>query len=39
MTVLLAIETKQSNGAVYRVALGCDLSPLVSWIAVLARLF
>jgi len=39
MTVLLAIETRQSNGAMCRVTIGCDLRPLVSWFIVFRRLF
>lgn len=38
MTVFLAIETSQSNGTMRRLAMGIEL-PLVSWLAVLARLF
>lgn len=38
MTVFLAIETSQSNGTTRRLAMGIQL-PLVSWLAVFARLF
>lgn len=38
MTVFLAIETSQSNGTTRRLAMGFQL-PLVSWFAVLTRLF
>ena len=39
MTLLLAIETKQADGTMYRVAFGCSMLPLVSWAFALARLF
>lgn len=39
MTVLLAIETKQADGTMYRVAFGCSLLPLVSWLIGIGRLF
>jgi hypothetical protein len=39
MTVFLAIEARQPDGAVYRVAAGWDLHSLVSWFAAVGRLF
>jgi hypothetical protein len=40
MTVFLSIETSQPNGAIYRLAMGCNLRlSLASIVAVLARLF
>jgi len=39
MTLMLAIETSQSNGTVYRVLLGVDFHPLVSWLSAIVRLF
>ena len=38
MTLVLAIETRQADGTMCRVAIGCSLLPLVSWIMSLARL-
>lgn len=39
MTLLFAIEASQSNGTMFRMALGWTFPPLASWIAVLTRLF
>jgi hypothetical protein len=39
MTLLFAIEASQSNGTVFRMALGWDFPALASWISILARLF
>jgi hypothetical protein len=40
MTVFLAIEASQPNGAKYRLAFGCKLLPiLASMVVALARLF
>ena len=39
MTVMLAIETKQADGTMFRVAFGCSLLPLVLWITAIARCF
>jgi hypothetical protein len=39
MTLLLAIDASKPDGTVYRVLIGCDFHPLVSWFAALARLF
>lgn len=39
MTLLFAIEASQSDGTVFRMALGWKLHSLASWIAVLTRLF
>lgn len=38
MTLLLAIEASKPNGTVYRLAIGCTLLPLVSWLAGITRL-
>jgi hypothetical protein len=39
MTLLIAIEASQSDGTVYRMALGVAFHSLASWVAVIARLF
>jgi hypothetical protein len=39
MTVFLAIEARQPNGTVFRVAAGWTLHSLASWIATFGRLF
>jgi hypothetical protein len=39
MTVVLAIEASQSNGTVYRVAIGWKFHPPASWFAAIVRLF
>lgn len=39
MTVLLAIETRQPDGTVYRVAFGWQVHSLASWVAVFGRMF
>jgi hypothetical protein len=39
MTLLFAIEASQSNGTMFRMALGWDFHALASWIAFLTRLF
>ncbi len=39
MTVVLAIETKQPDGTVYRAVLGWKFHSLASWFIVLVRLF
>jgi hypothetical protein len=39
MTLLFAIEASQSNGTVFRMALGCTLHSLASWLTLLTRLF
>lgn len=38
MTVFVAIEASQPNGATYRLAMGWNIH-LASWLAVLSRLF
>jgi len=39
MILLFAIEASQPDGAMFRMAIGCNLHPLVSWIGAIARLF
>ena len=39
MSLLIAIEASQSDGTVYRVLLGWEFHPLVSWLSAIARLF
>jgi hypothetical protein len=39
MTFLLAIEASQSDGTVYRMAVGWSFHSVASWFAVLTRLF
>lgn len=39
MTLLFAVEASQPNGTMFRLAFGCSLLPLVSWIAGFSRLF
>jgi hypothetical protein len=39
MSVFLAIEARQPNGAVIRVAAGWDFHSLAAWLAALGRLF
>jgi hypothetical protein len=39
MTLFLAIEASQPNGATYRLAFGCNLHQLVSWLVAFGRLF
>ena len=39
MTVLIAIETQQSDGTVCRVALVWTVHSWVSWLTVIGRLF
>lgn len=39
MTVFLAIEASQPNGAVYRVAIGWNFHQMASWLSVFGRLF
>jgi len=39
LTLLFAIEASQPDGTMFRMAFGCSLLPLVSWIIGIARLF
>jgi hypothetical protein len=39
MTVFLAIEARQPNGAVIRVAAGWNVHSLATWLATFGRLF
>jgi hypothetical protein len=39
MVLLFAVEASQPNGTMFRLAFGCSLLPLVSWVASFTRLF
>jgi len=39
MSFLIAIEASQSNGTMFRMAMGWDFPALASWISFLNRLF
>lgn len=39
MTLLFAIEASQSDGSMFRMAMGLSFPALASWISVLTRLF
>lgn len=39
MTLLFAIEASQSDGTMFRMALGWSFHSLASWISLLTRLF
>lgn len=39
LVLLFAIEASQPDGAMFRMAFGCNLHPLASWIGALVRLF
>lgn len=39
LNLLFAIEVSQPSGAMFRMVLGCNLHPLISWFGAISRLF